>query len=164
MTFSPNKVIMREQRSQKNRGCKSFNIIRFKFGDSALIAGQQCNFETRYFHFVKKFFKKISKKIMGYRYNFRRKCWIPIFPNFPLTKKSKNSRMGKGKGFFVRWIVRLQAGNKILETKHVSSYRLVCLRCLLQKHLGIKILLFFSKPKSFVVHFSLKKNFFWIIN
>lgn len=28
--------------------------------------------------------------------------WMPLKLNFPITKKSKNSRMGKGKGAFLR--------------------------------------------------------------
>lgn len=34
--------------------------------------------------------------------------WINLKSNYPLTKKSKNSRMGKGKGMFLRWVVTIR--------------------------------------------------------
>lgn len=47
--------------------------------------------------------------------------------NTPLTKKSKNSRMGKGKGALYRWVIRLPRNYKLLEFKNINYYRLGCL-------------------------------------
>lgn len=43
--------------------------------------------------------------------------------NFPISKKSKNSRMGKGKGSFVRWLIKLNQGVSIIEFKNINYYR-----------------------------------------
>jgi ribosomal protein L16/L10AE len=44
--------------------------------------------------------------------------------NTPLTKKSKNSRMGKGKGSLYRWLIRLPKNYKLIEFLNVNYFRL----------------------------------------
>lgn len=163
MTFSPNLVMNKEQRSQKKRGLKTTRLISLKFGTGALIFSQEGRFETKYFQLVKKFLKKIIKTKTSFNYFYKRKCWVPIFSNFPLTKKSKNSRMGKGKGSFTRWVVRVKNGNKLIETKNISFYRLHCLKLLLQKHICVKISIFTKKSATTKIYFSSRTNYFWIL-
>lgn len=52
------------------------------------------------------------------------KVWIFIRPNHVLTKKSKNARMGKGKGSMVRWCTLLHKGFVFIEFKNISIVRL----------------------------------------
>lgn len=163
MTFSPNIVSVREQRSLKHRGLKNFKKISLKFGDGGLVFMQEGRFELKYFKNIKRFFKIFFKKTSGYKYNFKKKCWTPLSSNFPLTKKSKNSRMGKGKGSFVRWIVRITAGNKLLETKNISIYRLNSLKSLLEKSIKLKLFVVINKPKFKKIFFSSNNKYFWNI-
>lgn len=50
-----------------------------------------------------------------------RRIWMFLWPNHILTRKSKNSRMGKGKGAFNRWILKLRRGTTLLETLGLST-------------------------------------------
>lgn len=74
MTFSPTNTVTKDQRSQKRRGFKIYKTLYLKFGDGALVFRKECNFETRYFRFIKKFFKIIYKKTTRYSVNFKIKC------------------------------------------------------------------------------------------
>jgi hypothetical protein len=59
--------------------------------------------------------------------------------NIPLTKKSKNSRMGKGKGSLYRWLVRLPKHYKILEFKDANYFRLYYLTKKWSKKIGLPL-------------------------
>ena len=52
----------------------------------------------------------------------RRKTWIFIRPNYVLTRKSKNARMGKGKGNFKRWCTIVYPGRTFIEHTNVPIY------------------------------------------
>jgi len=43
------------------------------------------------------------------------KIWIKIFPDVPISCKSTNARMGKGKGAFCCWAARIAKGTIIFE-------------------------------------------------
>ena len=43
-----------------------------------------------------------------------RRLWLSLPSKFPITKKSKSSRMGKGCGSFVRWASRMPAWHRWL--------------------------------------------------
>ena len=43
------------------------------------------------------------------------KIWIKIFPDLPITAKSKGSRMGKGKGQISHWAARVKGGRVLFE-------------------------------------------------
>lgn len=74
MTFSPNIVSLKEQRSFKRRGLSTSKSIFLKFGDGAILFLQEGLFELKSFKIVKKFFKPIFKKTTGYKYNYKKKC------------------------------------------------------------------------------------------
>ena len=60
----------------------------------------QIRFEFVYLRNIKKLFrKKYKKRKNSY---LKTKFWVMIKPNFLLTMKSKNSRMGSGVGAYVR--------------------------------------------------------------
>lgn len=76
---------------------KSFLFL--KFGDCGFFFKNNFNFEYVYFTFLKKKLKKI--KLLNY------KIWFFLNKNYPLSSKAKNSRMGKGKGDFLRWTYKI---------------------------------------------------------
>jgi len=71
---------------------------------------------------------KIFKKLLRKKYykkglNFKRtKYWLMIRPNFLLTMKSKNSRMGSGVGLYVRVSSIIKADTPIFLIKNYSEF------------------------------------------
>lgn len=66
----------------------------------------QIQFEFVYLRLIKRRLRIMLRR-RGGRYKSR-KVWLNLRANFPVSKKAKNSRMGKGKGAFLRWIVRVR--------------------------------------------------------
>jgi ribosomal protein L16/L10AE len=79
------------------------------------------------FYYVK--IRRLLKLILKRRKKFnkfkKRKVWVFLKPNQPISKKSKNSRMGKGKGSFLRWVTRLPRGFILMEFKGLKYQRLI---------------------------------------
>jgi large subunit ribosomal protein L16 len=73
-----------------------------------------------------------------------KKMWFFLLPNYILSKKSKNSRMGKGKGSIRRWIIRIHGGSILLEFKGVSNWRIITILNKIQQRIKVK-LKFFTK-------------------
>lgn len=44
------------------------------------------------------------------------KVWMSLWPNHILSRKSKNARMGKGKGNFNRWCLKIKRNTTVLES------------------------------------------------
>lgn len=100
--------------SQKKRYfLKKKNNIKLNFGSSCLFFWNFLKFECVYLKIIKKLFKTyLKKKKKTY---LSRKLWINLKQNYPISKKSKNSRMGKGKGLFLRWIIIIKPMSIIFE-------------------------------------------------
>jgi len=69
-----------------------------------------------------------------------RRIWLNLKPNHIFTRKSKNSRMGKGKGSFNRWCLKLRRGVTILESIG------------LPKKLLLNFVTFFNKKSKLKLH------------
>lgn len=52
------------------------------------------------------------------------KLWIRVFPNLSLTKKGKNSRMGKGVGSTFLWVCHIKEGTIIFELNKIPLKKL----------------------------------------
>ena len=77
-----------------------------KTGNCGFFFFSNLRFEFVYLKLLRRRFRialKRSKK-MG---NSRR-IWLNLKANYPISKKYKNARMGKGKGSFFRWSIRLR--------------------------------------------------------
>jgi hypothetical protein len=81
----------------------------------------------RYIYTVKKFrlefvFIRLFKRLFRRRYIkakmrfFKPKYWVLFLPNYILTQKSKNARMGAGVGKFVRLTSIVFPGKSIIKT------------------------------------------------
>lgn len=71
----------------------------------AIYSTSAFRFELVYMRTIKKLFrKKFIKKRNLYSYT---RFWVTVKPNFLLTTKSKNSRMGSGVGSYVRVCARV---------------------------------------------------------
>lgn len=65
------------------------------------------------------------------------KVWIRIFPDFPVTKKPSEVRMGKGKGAVNHWVALIKPGRILYE---ISGNNPLLIKTALQaaiKKLGI---------------------------
>jgi len=123
---------------------KKRNFIKIKkinlFFFIKILLFKQYTFYYYYYFYFKKYLKSNFK--LKYSKNFKIKLWIFFLSNFFISKKSKNSRMGKGKGCFYRHSTRLEKNFIILK-----FYKFNILR--------IKKLIYFWKKK-----FNLKLNFY----
>lgn len=92
--------------------------------------------EYVYFKLVRRKLRFLLKKKKS---TLVRKVWLNLKANYPISKKSKNSRMGKGKGKFLRWLIILKPMQAFLELDGFNFLKLVCFKKTL-KHF------FLSKP------------------
>lgn len=95
---------------------------KLKFGCYGITFLRNIRFEYVYLFYIRKFLKKTLKK--NKKFYRSTKAWIFIRPNHVMTKKSKNARMGKGKGSFIRWCTLIQKGFIFAEFNNISYIRL----------------------------------------
>lgn len=89
------------------------------FGQIGLCLLQPLRLTSRIIFRIKLFLNKSSRRSE----DTRRKVWLNIFPNLPLTKKPIGSRMGKGKGKLKTWVSVTYSGHIILEFKNLRNGR-----------------------------------------
>jgi len=117
-----NKLTSIEQVSFKNRNKYKLKKIKLNYGNIGLAVFKNVQFEFVYFYIIKKFLKFFFKfKYTTANYS---KIWVILKANFPVSRKSKNSRMGKGKGSFVRWLIKLNQGSTFIEFKNINYFRI----------------------------------------
>ena len=119
---------------------------RLRFGDTGIVFKQSIRFEFIYFFFIRKFIKKLLKKQK--RFIKIQRVWVFIRPNHVLTKKGKNSRMGKGKGSFIRWCSLIEKGFIFAEFTGISSIRLQKYALKLEKKFKIPLQII-NNPNNF---------------
>jgi len=76
-----------------------------------------------YLHIELKFYKVFVKKIRKIAKKKRAKAFLYLCCNDAWFKKSKNSRMGKGKGRYVRYVYRTKICKPVLALSRLSKYR-----------------------------------------
>ena len=128
-----------KQVSFKGRGWKKNKKIKLSYGSIGLVTLKNLQFEYSYFNLIKKFLKFFYK--LKYALTNKLKVWVFLNGNFPVSRKSKNSRMGKGKGSLIRWLIKLPQGHTILEFYGVDYLRLKKLTTYWNKLLNFKILI-----------------------
>jgi hypothetical protein len=74
-------------------------------GDAGFYYFHEFRFELIYLKLLRKWIKRGVRLVK--KDSPKRQVWLNFHVNFPLVKKPKNARMGKGKGGFFRWAVRL---------------------------------------------------------
>ena len=113
-------LLTKKQNSQKKRGSYKIIPLKLNYGASGIFAKKQFRFELLYLVYLKKYFKSMLK-YNNFRNLNKKKIWIFLKPNYPLSKKGKNSRMGKGKGAFLRWAIKIYFNSSIFEFKNINS-------------------------------------------
>lgn len=127
---------------QKDRGFKKYKNSFLRWGTIGFFFEHEGRFEIKYAFVIRKFLKKFFKKKATRRrrvWETPKLLWFVLFPNFILTKKSKNSRMGKGKGLLTRWTIRVRGGLTLFEFKGYNYNKINFFKNQIQKRLPIKI-------------------------
>lgn len=119
----------------KRRYKKNFIFEDIKKIHTGIFSKNKIRFELVYLKTIKKIFRK-----RYYKKNpifSTPKFWLMIKPNFLLTMKSKNSRMGSGVGLYVRVCSLVHPNKPIILLRHYSIYYLQNAVKYLKKKLNI---------------------------
>ena len=149
---------------QKNRFFKKPNKIKLNFGEFGFFTSREGRIELIHLSILKKNMKNFVKKKKNNIDVIREKIWYFCSPNFVLQKKSKNSRMGKGKGLIERQIIRIRRGVTLFEFKGVSKAKIIWLTNEINKKLKVKINFFFKKTDVFYKVWSKKNKYSYYYN
>lgn len=135
---------------QKNRFFKKpENVKKNNFGDFSLICKNEGRIELIHVSILKKKIKTLIKKKKSEVDATREKIWYFGTPNFFIQKKSKNSRMGKGKGLIERKVIRIKKNFKLFEFKGVSPIKLKKLLIFINKLMSVKFFLYKNYNNNF---------------
>jgi len=106
MFLQPKKV--KYKKSYKGKFSKlEFRSNKLKFGIIGLKAVESGTISAKQIESAR---QAINRKIKR-----KGKLWIRIFPFLPITKKPTEVRMGKGKGSFDHWAVKVKGGTVLFE-------------------------------------------------
>ena len=138
-----------ETTSFKKRYKIGYKLPKLIFGDFSLTLCKSYNLEYIYIYN----FKKIIKKYYFFKKNKLKKVWLFLHKNYPLTKKSKNARMGKGKGTISRYCSRISQNHNLLEFSGFNLRELITLKKVFNKKVKIPLKInsnfFFNKSYNF---------------
>ena len=107
-----------KKRQNYNIVIKPLNISNY----SCIYTAKFFKIEFVYIRLFKKLFRR--KFIKATTRFFKPIFWLKLIPNYLLTQKSKNSRMGAGVGKFVRLVNYTKPGKSIIKTWHYTDYYL----------------------------------------
>ncbi len=124
-----------ETTSFKKRYSIGYKLPKLIFGTFSFTLGKSYNLEYIYIYN----FKKSLKKYYLFKKNTLKKVWLFLHKNYPLTKKSKNARMGKGKGALSRYCSRVYQNHNILEFSGFNIRELTVLKKIFNKKIKIPV-------------------------
>lgn len=136
-----------ETTSFKKRYKIGFNKLKLIFGNFSITTCKSYNIEYIYLYN----FKKSLKKYYTFKKNNIKKVWLFLHRNYPLTKKSKNARMGKGKGALNRYCSRIPQNHNLLEFKGFNLCEVLKLKKIFKKKVNL--------PTKIIGNFFLNKNY-----
>lgn len=114
------------------------SIIKLKYGEFGLLVTREGRLEFVQLNFLKKYIKILFRKSKHSPENFK-KIWYSISANHVIQCKSKNSRMGKGKGLVERRIIRIYKNTILFEFFGIPYYKLLTITKKINKKLNFKI-------------------------
>lgn len=125
-------------KSQHGRLSRIESSFRFpKFGRYALIAQESALLSARQI--------ESCRQVLNRHFKRKGKIWICAFPDFPVTSKPTEVRMGKGKGAVKAWVCRVRPGKILFEVDGIVGARALSAFHAAQKKLPIRTL-FFQAP------------------
>lgn len=137
-----------ETTSFKKRYSLGYHLPKLLFGNFSITLRKSYNLEYIYIYN----FRKIIKKYHTFKKKCPKKVWLFLHKNYPLTKKSKNARMGKGKGALARHCSRVFQNHNLLEFVGFNLKEVLVLKKNLKKKLNINTRVYsnFFLNKSYV--------------
>ena len=104
----------------KGRCSSGFIFINYTTLSNYLFFLKNCRIEYKYITILKKFLKKLKSKRIKAQRTFIYKFYLSLRGNCILSKKSKNARMGKGKGAMIRHAIKVK---KFKPYVYIIGYR-----------------------------------------
>ncbi len=138
---------------KKRKKIKNYNYSNLKIGSFGFFCKNEFRFEFIYFSLLKKLLKYNFRAKIKYKLN--KKYWVFLSKNYPISSKSKNSRMGKGKGAFVRWSIRLKKYFIFFEILGLNLFRSLLLFKIFKKKIGLPL---------YFLNANTKQNLLWMNN
>lgn len=148
-----------ETTSFKKRYDLGYKTPQLVFGDFSFTLLKSYNIEYIYLYN----FKKSLKKYYAFKKTNTKKVWLFLHKNYPLTKKSKNARMGKGKGSLTRYCSRIFKNHNLFEFSGFNLKELFFLKKIFKKKINIPIKIYnnFFLNKSYKVLYNHTECFFF---
>tara|TARA_B110000503_G_scaffold490_1_gene720 strand:+ start:1302 stop:1760 length:459 start_codon:yes stop_codon:yes gene_type:complete len=103
-----NKQINSNKLLLKGRKMTGFTHIRCYYEGSYLFFLKNYRIEFKYMTVLKRLLKKLRRRGLKKQRTLAYKLYVSLNSNYMLSKKSKNSRMGKGKGVFIREAIKVK--------------------------------------------------------
>ena len=131
------------------------------FGNHGLYFKRTCRLELIYFVMLRKILKRLRHFVKD-KAIYHKKIWFWLRKNYVISKKSKNSRMGKGKGKFLRYAVCVPQNYMILEFYGWHTFYLNAIQKNFSKKIALPLGIYTkelnkeratTKNKSFSYHF-----------
>ncbi len=94
--------------------CNAKSKFMLTSGAFGLKALQSCRITAQQMESVRRVISRTVKKL-------KVKCRTNIYPDYPVTKKPTDVRMGKGKGNVEFWVARVKAGTIMFEVDEVDD-------------------------------------------
>lgn len=138
-----------DNKMQKNRFFRNPKKPKLIFGNSGIITKNEGRIEFIQLTTIKKIIKTFIKKKKSNIDIIREKIWYFGRPNFYIQKKSKNSRMGKGKGLIERKVIRIRRGVVLFEFLGVNMLKLKKLIKKINKYLNVKFFVISNENLTF---------------
>lgn len=117
------KNILRKRLHKRRRAIHPLHTSYLTFGDVGINLLRPFQMTTKQLGRFVLILKKTARK----RDKTNRIFWVRLFPNFPLTRKVLNSRMGKGKGKYKCWSLRIAGNATIVELERIKFGRFLYL-------------------------------------
>lgn len=92
----------------KSRRPQGFTHIRYYYEGVYLFFHKNYRIEFKYITMLKRFLKKLRRRGLKQQKLLVYRLYVSLSQNYLLSKKSKNSRMGKGKGSFIREAIKVK--------------------------------------------------------
>lgn len=110
--LAPKRVKYRKRQRGRMKG-KAHRGNTVAFGEFGLKATTGGNLSARQI--------EAARRAMTRRVKRGGKMWIRIFPDYPVTKKPAETRMGSGKGAPEFWVARIHPGRVLFEMSGIDE-------------------------------------------
>lgn len=98
----------------KYKNLKKGKLTKFEFKSNKLTFGE-IGLKSERSGFINSRQIESARRAITRKIKRKGKVWIKIFPDFPVTSKPTESRMGKGKGNLSHWAAKIKGGTVLFE-------------------------------------------------